>query len=145
MKLLLSGVLFLLATACSMPPVEELPIPFTTIAMGEQSGIHRARNVVVRNAGEWNRLWQEHGEAAGKRPAIDFRRDMVIAVFLGQRPVAGYRVRIVDVRQTPDALRVQVRERKPDGDALLAQVLTYPYVMIRLPQNDRPVEFDFRN
>ena len=146
MKPLLLAMLALLGAACSLPPAEELPVPFTTVAMGEQSGIHQPKNVVVRTDEEWARLWKAHADAAaGKRPAIDFGRDMVIAVFLGQRPTAGYRVRIMDVRQTPDELQVHVRERKPDGNAVLAQVLSYPYVMIRLPKNDRQVTFAFRD
>ncbi|HEB66488.1 MAG TPA: protease complex subunit PrcB family protein [Gammaproteobacteria bacterium] len=143
MKPLLLAMLALLGAACSLPPAEELPVPFTTVAMGEQSGIHQPKNVVVRTADEWARLWKLHD--AGKRPSIDFGRDMVIAVFLGQRPTAGYRVRIMDVRQGPDQLQVHVRERKPDSNAVLAQVLTYPYVMIRLPKKDLPVTFAFRD
>jgi len=146
MKPLLLAMLALFTAACSMPPVQELPVPFTTIAMGEQSGIHRPKNVVVRTEAEWTRLWQAHDASpADKRPPIDFDRDMVIAVFLGQRPTAGYRVRIMDVRQSPDELQVHVRERKPDSQAVLAQVLSYPFVMIRLPRKDLPVTFAFRD
>ncbi len=142
MKPLLLALLALLGAACSLPPEEELPVPFTTIAMGERSGILQPKNVVVRTAGEWARLWQRHDAGdAGKRPSIDFNRDMVIAVFRGQRPTAGYGVRITDVRQTPDELQVHVRERRPDTGAVLAQVQTYPYVMIRLPKKDLPVRF----
>jgi len=144
MKPLLLAMLALLGAACSLPPEEELPVPFTTIAMGERSGILRPKNVVVRTADEWARLWKLHDAGdAGRRPSIDFSRDMVIAVFRGQRPTAGYGVRIMDVRQTPDELQVHVRERRPDTRTVLAQVLTCPYVMIRLPKKDLPVRFVF--
>ncbi len=133
-------LLFALLAACSMPPVERLPVPFTTLAMGEQSRIRQAETVVVRDGKQWAALWQRHADGA-ERPAVDFGRDMVIAVFLGQRPSGGYGVRIRDVREEPERITVHVQRVIPEPGSAVTQVITHPFVMIRLPRRDKPVTF----
>ena len=142
MKRLLLFVLVVL-TACALPPPREIPLPFTTLAMGEHSRIRQATAVVVRNAEAWQRLWRRHGGAPDERPAIDFSREMVVAVFMGERPTAGHGLRVLGVHQANDGLHVLIRRRRPAADSLVAQVITTPFVMIRLPASDAPVHFDY--
>lgn len=128
---------------CTLPPSREVPVPFTTLAMGEHSRIRAATAVVVRNEKAWERLWRRHGGSAAERPVVDFRRDMVAAVFMGERPTAGYGLRVLDVHRASDGLHVLIRRRKPASGSLVAQVMTRPFVMIRLPASETPVHFDY--
>jgi len=114
-----------------------------TIDKGTQSGIEEARTVVVRTADEWQKLWRAH--AAGKPvPAVDFSQEMVVGVFAGQRPTAGYSVEIVGIRDENGGLVVDYRSGSPTRDAITAQVLTAPYDLVAVPKRAGEVRFEPR-
>jgi hypothetical protein len=108
---------------------------------GTHSNIDGARQVVVRDAAGWGALWKQH---AGDRPvpAVDFAREAVAAVFLGTRPTAGFGVEIVGAGQKAGAFVVQYRETKPGGDAIAAQVITSPFLLVAMPKVDGDVKFE---
>jgi PrcB C-terminal len=111
-----------------------------TLAQGTMSGIEEPRQAVVRTAAEWQALWKEHapGQAA---PAVDFAQSMVVAVFLGSRPTAGFAVDITAVRQEGGRTVVDYVERRPSRDEFSAQVLTSPFHIVSATRATGEVEF----
>ena len=85
---------------------------FTTIERGQGSQLEAPREVVIRTADEWRRLWQEHAPAR-LLPDIDFETATVAGVFLGTRPTAGVEVEIVVVHSEDDRLIIEYEERRP--------------------------------
>jgi hypothetical protein len=72
-------------------------------------------------------------------PPIDFARREVYLVAAGPRSSTGYDLRIVRVQDEDDRVLVVVREHTPTlGDPVEARV-TYPFRLITLPRNDKPV------
>ncbi|MGV7643070.1 protease complex subunit PrcB family protein, partial [Mycobacterium kansasii] len=68
-----------------------------TLNTNMMSGVSRPEQVVARTEPEWRALWERH--APGRTPpAVDFSKNMVVAVFLGSRPSGGYQVQITGVR-----------------------------------------------
>ena len=65
-------------------------------------------------------------------PADSFRSRAVVAVFLGNRPTPGYKA---VVRAAPSSDGFEVIEESPPRDAVLAQVLTAPFVVASVPAN----------
>jgi hypothetical protein len=131
-----TSVTALTALLMIMLPAPASPGPLgslRSIDRGLDSQIDDARQVAVRSAMEWEKLWRLHGGARA-RPAVDFRKDMVVAVFLGSRPTAGYSVEIVDTRPDGASLIVQYRETRPAPGGIAAQVLTSPYHIVALPR-----------
>lgn len=63
---------------------------------GDQSNVDAARQVVVRTTAEWDSLWRLHAPER-TRPIVDFANEMVVGVFLGSRPTAGFTVAVVSV------------------------------------------------
>lgn len=116
------------------------PIDLMTVAQGVMSGIEEPRQVVVRTMAEWRALWQEHG-AQGAAPDVDVSRSMVVAVFLGTRPTAGFGVEITAVKSTGKSVVVEYRERRPAPGALTAQILTFPFHIVRIASVSGPIEF----
>jgi hypothetical protein len=114
-----------------------------TIGKGPTSGIDAARQVAVRSRAEWDALWKAHtsGAALGEQPMVDFARDMVLGVFLGTRPTAGYGVEIVRTVKVNGALRVEYVESAPDRGTITAQVITAPFHLVAVPREDGPVQF----
>jgi len=60
------------------PPALE-PLAMRTLERGSFSGVHHDAREIVRDAAEWDALWAEH-RANESAPAVDFAREMVLAV-----------------------------------------------------------------
>ena len=113
----------------------------TTVNSDRMSGIDRPHQAVVRTEAEWRSLWQQH--AAGRpAPAIDFSKNMVLAVFLGSRPSSGFSVQITGVRAEGDGLVVEWAEARPSPGMSAAQVMTAPSHVVAVPRHDGPVRFE---
>ncbi len=125
--------------SCSV--VQPAPMTFTTLDSGDQSQIENPRQAVARTQAEWEALWRAHG-AEGKPPAVDLTRAMVIGVFLGTRPTAGYAVEIIRIEKREKELVVTWRERSPGPRDIVVQVLTAPFVLVRTELDERPVRFE---
>jgi len=74
-----------------------------------------------------------------KPPYVDFNRLGVIAVYMGRRPTAGYQVtlasRTAEVGEHNE-LTLAVSWIEPPVDALLAQVITSPCILVSIPKGD---------
>jgi hypothetical protein len=116
-------------------------VPFVSIGEGTASGIADPREVVVRSEQEWKTLWRQHAPSVPLPPPVDFTKEIVVGVFAGQRPTAGYRVEIFRVERESRGLSVVYRVEGPAKDAMLAQMLTQPFKLVRLPGLGLPVRF----
>ncbi len=123
----------LLALAAIFLMTLQAPTPIRTLDKGLDSNIDAARQAAVRTPAEWDALWRAHG-GERTRPAVDFSKELVVAVFLGSRPTAGFSVDIVGTRDEGAGLIVQYRETRPPPGAIVAQVLTMPYHIVAVPK-----------
>lgn len=111
------------------------------IDRGDQSNVDDERQLVVRSGAEFATLWRRHNPNR-PQPRVDFQKEMVVAVFLGSRPVPGFSVEIANVAVAGDALVVQYREARPAPGAIAAQVLTFPFHIVAVPARAGPVRFE---
>ena len=131
-----------LATVLAQAPAERNPglmlleAPNTrTIAKGDQSNIDDAKQVLVRTEAEWTKLWQQHAPSQ-PRPVVDFSRELVVGVFMGSRPNAGFSTAIVSATAAPGgALIVRYTETTPGAGSVTAQILTFPYHLAAIPKS----------
>jgi len=124
MAALLTAVLMMLQPAAGAP---------RTIEKADQSNIDDAKRVLVRTDAEWTKLWQQHSPDR-PRPAIDFSKEMVVGVFMGSRPSAGFSTAIVSTTVANGALIVRYTETMPASGRVSAQVLTFPYHLVAIPK-----------
>jgi hypothetical protein len=106
-----------------------------TIAKGDQSNVDDARQVLVRTEAEWTKLWQQHAPDHPK-PAVDFSKEMVVAVFMGSRPNAGFSTTITSATAANGALVVRYNETTPRAGAVSAQILTFPFHIVAIAKAD---------
>ncbi|MGH9139616.1 MAG: protease complex subunit PrcB family protein [Vicinamibacterales bacterium] len=104
-----------------------------TIEKGDQSNIDDARQVLVRTEAEWARLWQQHA-ANRPRPAVDFSKEMVVGLFMGSRPNAGFSTAVISATAGNGALIVRYSETIPAPGRVAAQVLTFPFDLVSIPK-----------
>ena len=112
-----------------------------TVDKGEQSNIDEARQVVVRTEAEWTKLWQQHSPDR-KRPAVDLSKEMIVGVFMGSRPNAGFNVSIVSTFEKDGNVLVRYQETSPRPGVMAAQVLTFPYHLVAIPKATGDVKFE---
>ena len=119
--------------ALLLAAVLQTAIPMRAIDKGITSNMDDGRRASARSVDEWSKLWTPHaGERA--RPAIDFSKEIVVAVFMGSRPTAGFSVEIVRVREEGATLVVSYKETRPAPDSVAAQILTSPFHIVAVPK-----------
>jgi protease stability complex PrcB-like protein len=142
------GLLIPLA-ACALPAVgdaaaEGTALPFSTVAQGFASGVSEPLQVAIRTRDEWVAFWTRHTRAQVQPPSappVDFSREMVVGVFLGERATGGYEIEITKVERADSGLRIHYRSKSPDPAAMVTQALTQPYHVIKLRRDDSPLVF----
>ena len=120
-------------------------VHFVTIGRGVSSGITEQPFVTIRTSDEWLDLWRRHSATTVSSlaaPAIDFAREMVIALFLGQRSTGGFAIEVVRVERVGGGVRVVYRETPPPRGGMVPQILTQPYHIIKLQRSDEEVVFE---
>src|SRR5690348_17207121 len=138
MMLLHTAALFLAGVAAaSLQP----PSALRTIDKGAQSNIDTARQAVAHNEAEFAAIWKAHNYDR-PAPAVDFAREMVVAVFMGSRPTGGFSTEIVSAAERDGRFVVTYRERAPGSGAIAAQVLTAPYHIAAVTKSEKPVVFE---
>jgi len=116
-----------------MNPATE--VTFQTVSKGSRSGVREPRQLVLRSQAEWKILWGQHVSVDANPtppPAIDFAKELVAAVFLGEKPTGGYDTAISRAQRSDDAVVIYYRERIPAPGALVTQSLTQPFHIVRI-------------
>lgn len=116
---------------------------------GAQTGVSGPRTVVIKSEAEWTALWTAHaGQAKAAAPRVDFSKEMVVGVFLGEHKHAGCAVELklveipafVDEQGSqPDTLIV-IYSEKTSADGFAASVITAPFALAKVRKHDA-VEF----
>lgn len=132
----------LLLAALAAALIQAAPDGVHTLSVDPMSNVQQPRQAVARTAAEWAALWQEHAGANKLAPAVDFNTHIVVAVFLGSRPSAGYFVNIVGTRVDGAALVVQWSERRPVRGDVSAAILTSPAALARVPKTAGEIRFE---
>ena len=112
-----------------------------TLDKGDHSNVDDAKQAVARTDAEWTALWQQHSPDH-PRPRVDFSKEMVVGVFLGSRPTAGYVLEIVSAATEGSAFVVRYREKMPPAGALSAQVITSYCHLVAVPKFAGAVRFE---
>lgn len=120
--------------AAFRPTPEQLT--WEVLARGSQAiGFSGRSFLLVANQDELNSLWNR---AYGSQltvpplPGVDFRRETIVAVFLGSQSTGGYGVDVTSVSEENDELYLDVAFTAPAPDAITTQALTSPWVMVRV-------------
>jgi protease stability complex PrcB-like protein len=115
--------------------------PLRVVDKGGQSGIGEPRQVVVRTADEWTKLWRVHGMDRAL-PKVDFTKETIVGVFMGSRPTAGFVIEIVGIADAHGARVVRYKETMPSREAITAQILTSPFELVAIPKVPGDVRFE---
>ncbi|MFA7506115.1 MAG: hypothetical protein WCZ28_15555 [Burkholderiaceae bacterium] len=140
-----AGAMAVSAAACGVR-IGRFELRYGTIDESLDSGFVFSITLVARNRTEWISLWQTHeGGHLPSRPLphVDFGRDIVVGVFLGQRPDRCHQVRIERVLLIDDSgIIVRYREVVSRWGTACAPALSHPAAIVRIPFTGLPVRFE---
>ena len=74
-------------------------------------------------------------------PKIDFEKEMVVAIFMGERSSGGYEIEIINIIKTEKQIVIEVEEEEPPPESLRTMALTQPYHIVVIKRYTRPVVF----
>ncbi len=111
-------------------------LTWEVVARGSQAvGFSAASYTLVSNQDELIALWQR---AYGSQltvpplPEFDYRRETVVALFMGSKPTGGYALDVLDARVEGGELYLDLRVTEPGPGAITTQALTSPWLLVRV-------------
>lgn len=114
------------------------------IANGTSSTINQQTHREALDASTLRNYWTQVLRQSGEPPKVDFFRDKVVIVFLGQRNTGGFGAQIKEIRhEAIGQARVIVQETTPAAGAITTQALTQPWVMFQIDRSYTGFRFSF--
>ncbi len=115
-----------------------------TIKKGYQSTIRQQGLRPIYTENQFRSYWtQSTGQPGNMAPAgIDWVKQMVLAVHLGQRNTGGFDVDVMRIDTTNGVASVLVRERRPDQNMIVTQALTSPWAIVRFDRTTLPFRME---
>ncbi len=145
-----------LKNTCTQLP-QEKELSFETIEKGEYSTHTKKENFVINDNKTYYDLWRklypsclnvttDRGistvcDGVSIIPKIDFSKETVIAVFMGEKNTGGYSIEITKIIDKTDKVIVYVNETTPKPGDLVTLALTQPYHIVKTKKILGPVEF----
>ncbi|MFZ6799624.1 hypothetical protein [Undibacterium sp. Di24W] len=129
----------------------DLPVEFNNISaarinykvvdQGLNSGVTSNRNVVVKDQASWMGLWQEHNKSNANIPNVDFSKNMIVGLFMGQRSSGCYAIEAATLWRAAGKIQLTRRDRNPGPTTICTANITAPYLLIEIPRSDETLEF----
>ncbi len=138
-------LILIIGLACAGPfrrggVLRDGPVPFQTILAGSHSLADTAFIELITNEREWEHIWlvaKGLVDPLPSRPTVDFKRQYVIAAFMGQRRSSGYRIEVTSIEKEGKILNVYIKRYETPG---MLTVVTNPFTLVRIPKGDYRLE-----
>ena len=74
---------------------------------GYYSGVTKSGEKVIDNLDAWQKVWKVVHKTVTPKPQlppVDFEKQVVLAVFMGEKSTGGYEIKITSIKETDQAL-----------------------------------------
>lgn len=126
-------------------PGEQLRrVPVRTLSQGLQSAVRIPVARAITEPDAFAQVWAAitaNDPSRPPLPQVDFAEETVLVVLLGERPTAGFASRVVDVQLATDIAQVRLQLIAPAPGAMVAQVVTTPFLIAAIPVTGVEVVF----
>lgn len=112
-------------------------VAFSSIDNGIVSGIEEKSEWLIRTDEEWKSFWRKHKSTETpptQAPRVNFKSEMVIAVFAGTKPSGGYTAKVAHVTRSDESITVDAVLNKPKPGSMNSQMMTQPYDIVKCRQ-----------
>jgi hypothetical protein len=126
------------------PELPDGPVTWETLYAADISGLTDSTRQVVRIDSTFESVWEDVAGSTmppPELPTVDFQRDMVLVVALGEQPESCYAIEVTDAFGDGTDLTVTVTESRPTAACNCLQVVVQPVEVVKVPRAD---QVDFR-
>mgnify|MGYP002712488633 CR=1 FL=1 len=121
-------------------------IEFTIVKEGENSGFTEFGKYFIEKAEGMPVIWDSIYKNYLKKdpiPEIDFEKNEVYLVAMGEQNSGGYSIKVESVKETKKEIVVTVVSLKPGKGCMTTSVMTYPYQLFLIPKQSKSVRFNW--
>lgn len=143
MELLRVAMMTVLCFGCSG---KNATVSFQPLTVTGSLQCPNGAGLLFQDAIAWQRFWLQYCKtfdgsgALAPAPVVDFDKQTVVGIFIGQRPSGGYGVTIKDIKKTKSGLQVSIVEHKPNPGDIVITMITYPYALVTIEKTVLPLE-----
>lgn len=91
-----------------------------------EHGLHEEKRALITDDAEWTRLWSALSPNSSARPQIDFRRNSLLVVALGERSSTGYEIAAAANGMQEPEVSLLATQIRPGKTCATAQRSTHP-------------------
>lgn len=143
MKLVISIFLFVLIGCANTKQVKEpQKVTFETLLEGSHGGYRDGEFIIINNNKDLKRIYTQINKIRKPGfpiPKIDFNKELVIALFLGEKPSGGYSIYVSSIEETKNEFHVFIKESTPEG--MVATVMTQPFYFCKISRIEKKIIF----
>jgi hypothetical protein len=93
------------------------------------SGIKTKESIIIEDQQKWKDLWEKHNPKVPV-PEINFKENMVIAVFMGEQKTSGYGIQISQIEDSGSKIYIDLEETVPASEENITGKPTQPYHIV---------------
>lgn len=135
-RILLSGLAAVMLTSCSINVLNNATISpgiaFEVLKQETYGGLETKSEQVITSQQQLNDLYKSLGW--NNVPSVDFKKNNVVALFMGQKSTGGYSISVRKVTVEGNAATVYIKTTVSEGMATMA--LTAPYTIAIIPKTN---------
>lgn len=119
-------------------------ITFETLAEDFYGGMTDSKFIVIKEETTLNEIYKliNKSKLPGiKIPIINFEKETVLVLFLGEKSSGGYSIAVEHIISDNDKLNVGYKITSPKPGEMVTTVMTQPYCIIKIPKTLKEVVF----
>lgn len=136
---------FLSLLMCASVSAKESSQPtIRNLAKGGFSGFQKPVQIVITNKTQWADIWSKHSAKqipAKPAPEVDFEKESVLFVALGQKRSGGFSIEIAGVDRSGGKTNILIRTHAPKPGGMQLQAITSPFHIVAVPRITGSVTF----
>jgi len=128
-------------------PAESEYVGYTILAQGIQSAITEPGDYIIDNKELLDSLWLLHYSyisAQPESPNINFDEEVVIGVFMGEKPSSGFWVKLDSIFvENGEQIVLVSANTEPEDNATIVQMATQPFFFAATTKTKHNIKFEF--
>lgn len=147
MKIFLMSIILLFSTCKggqSSYKDASVNVPFQVLITASQSNIDQPKRKIISTQEELQTLFVEINKTRKPGipiPEIDFDKEIVAFVNMGQTSTGGYSITVENIEKTNDEVIIHTGGNSPKPKDNVTMVITTPFTMVKLMKQDLPIVF----
>lgn len=148
MKSLFIFVVILFSACKGGQPVQEntpSDVPFQVLINASQSNIEEPQRRIIDNQKELESLFAEINKTRDPEipiPEIDFDKEIIAFVNLGQTSTGGYTITVENIEMTKNEVVIHTGGTSPKSGDNVTMVITTPFTIVKLNKQILPIVFE---